>query len=94
MDNYNFENKVKELGDRGYFTILIVAVHSFTFIYNYLMNIIKRNNRLELFLKCKIKNVQTHSYISSFIDDIITLFSYFSKNDLKPIKSSCLNFMH
>jgi sterol desaturase/sphingolipid hydroxylase (fatty acid hydroxylase superfamily) len=44
LDNYNFENKVKELGDRGYFTILIVAVHSFTFIYNFLMNIIKRNN--------------------------------------------------
>ena len=49
-------------------------------------DIMKRNTRLELFLKCKIKNVQTHLYINSFIDDIITLFSYFSKNDLKMLK--------
>jgi len=68
------------LSDRGYFTILIVTVHSFTFIYSFMMDVIKRNGwyidrilqfpRTEppdnLVNKCLIKNIRNHFIIVPF----------------------------
>lgn len=49
--------------------------------------IIKRDLRLSLILKCKIRDTQPSHYISSFIDDIIELFSIFPSHDYKLLSN-------
>jgi len=70
----NLEDIMKGFGDREYFTLLIITVYSFTFVYSFLIDIIKRNNwytnrilqrprskpNINLIRACLIKNIRNH----------------------------------
>jgi plant 4alpha-monomethylsterol monooxygenase len=65
---------MKTISDRGYFTLLFIIVYSFTFVYSFLIDIVKRNNwytdrilqyprsepNKNLVRACLIKNMQNH----------------------------------